>query len=67
MIVTQLKNRRRELNLSQQQLAELADLSINTVYKMEIGDTSPTLDTLEKIANTLGMEIQLTARKHNMY
>jgi len=63
MVINALKTRRRELNLSQLQVAELADLSINTINKMENEESSPTLDTLEKVASVLGLEITTTKKQ----
>ena len=57
-----LKNRRKSLRVTQPELAELAGVSVNTLYKIERGLTNPTLETLEKIAGILGMEICLKVK-----
>ncbi|MBT5492033.1 helix-turn-helix transcriptional regulator [bacterium] len=44
-----IKNRRKELNITQPDLAELAGISVNTLYKIERGQNNPTLDVLTKI------------------
>ena len=59
MLGKQIKLRRKTLRVSQHQLADLAGISINTLYKIERGQANPTLSTLEKIADTLGMEVCL--------
>ncbi len=41
---------RQKRKLSQEELAEYANLSRNTIGKLERGETSPTIDTLERIA-----------------
>jgi transcriptional regulator with XRE-family HTH domain len=61
-----LKARRKSLRVTQLQLAELADMSINTLYKMERGQANPTLDTLDKVANILGLELTLVPQKNQM-
>jgi transcriptional regulator with XRE-family HTH domain len=52
-----IKNRRKLLNINQQTLADIADISINTLYKIERGEANPTISVLTKIADVLGMEI----------
>ncbi|MGH1435922.1 MAG: helix-turn-helix domain-containing protein [Lewinella sp.] len=62
----QIKERRKLLGLTQPDLAELADVSVNTLYKLERGQNNPTLDILDRILKVLGLEIHLqirTARK----
>lgn len=58
-----IKERRKALRVTQPQLAELADISVNTLYKIERGQANPTLDTLDKIANILGLEICLQVKQ----
>ena len=50
------------MRVTQFQLADLAGISINTLYKIERGQANPTLSTLEKIADTLGMELCLKVK-----
>jgi len=57
-----IKSRRKALRVTQPELAELAGVSVNTLYKIERGQANPTLDTLEKIANILGMEMCLQVK-----
>lgn len=60
-----IKNRRKELNITQPHLAELAQISTNTLYKLERGQGNPSLDVLNKLAEVLGMELKLDVkRKH---
>ncbi len=58
-----LKQRRKELGINQSDLAEIAGISINTLYKIERGQTNPTLEVLEKILDVLGLELKLELRK----
>lgn len=57
-----LKDRRRELGVTQRQVAEYADLALNTVYQVERGQANPTLETLLTLADTLGLELDLRAK-----
>lgn len=56
ILVKNVRERRRVLGLSQEQLAERADLSINYVSKIEIGVKTPSLNTILRLAKALEME-----------
>jgi len=68
MLVTKIgqaiKNRRKELNITQPHLAELAQISVNTLYKLERGQGNPSLDILIKLSDVLGMELKLDVKKN---
>jgi len=57
-----IKNRRKELKITQPHLAELAQISVNTLYKLEKGDGNPSMDVLNKLAEVLGMEISFEVK-----
>ena len=53
-----LKKLREKKGLSQDRLAKLADVTNNTIIKIEQGEnTNPTLATLKKIAKALGVSL----------
>lgn len=53
-----IKRLRNEKNISQDKLSKLADISLNTVVKLELDQSpNPTLDTLKKIAKSLDISI----------
>lgn len=53
-----MKRLRAEQGISQDRLSKLADLSLNTVVTVETGaNGNPTIDTLTKIANALGVGV----------
>ena len=54
-----IKESRGRLGISQVDLAEIAEVSLATVKDLERGKGNPSLSTLEKIADTLGMEIKM--------
>jgi len=60
-----LKKRRNQLGITQLNLADLAGISANTLYKIERGQANPTLQILFKLADVLGMEFNLTVKKIN--
>lgn len=53
-IAQNIRQKRKELNLSQDKLSKLAGVAYNTVVKIESGENSnPTIETLRKIAGAL--------------
>jgi transcriptional regulator with XRE-family HTH domain len=52
-----IRSVRRNARLSQQELAKLSNISINTLSLLERGMTSPTIATLQKLADTLNVEL----------
>lgn len=57
IIVDNMRERRRILGISQEQLAERANLSVNYISKIEIGLKIPSLSTTIRIAKALEMEV----------
>ena len=55
-ICLKIKLERIKKNLSQEELALNAGLNRNTIGKIERMETSPSIDTIEKIANVFGMK-----------
>lgn len=50
-----IRERRREVKLSQEGLADLAGFHRTFMGAVERGETNPTLDTLERVSKALGM------------
>jgi transcriptional regulator with XRE-family HTH domain len=61
----QIKERRDSLRVTQLDLAELAGISPNTLYKIERGQANPSLKILLKITNVLGLQINLKVKEIN--
>jgi len=61
-IAANIKKRRRRLGISQQDLAEFAEIGIATVKDIERGKGNPSLQTLQKILAVLGLEMVLQVR-----
>jgi len=61
-IRAQIKARRITLGLKQEDLAEMAQISLATIKDIDRGVGNPSLKTLEKIANVLGLVIVLQVR-----
>ncbi len=58
-----LKSRRKTLSLSQQDLAEMAGIGLSTLKDIERGKGNPSLATVSKILEVLGMEIVFRVRQ----
>ena len=57
-IAENLKKLRAKKGLSLEKIARLADLSLNTIVKIENGvNTNPTIETLQKIAKALEAQV----------
>lgn len=52
-----LRRIRRQHDLTQEQLAESLDVSVEFVSNMERGLNAPSFETLEKIARVLGLSV----------
>ena len=62
-IAKDIKERRSQLGISQQDLAEISEVSLATIKDIERGKGNPSLTTLEKIADVLGMKIVLQIKQ----
>lgn len=62
----QVKKRRKAMNLSQEDLAEKIDKSVDTVSNIERGKGAPSFDTALDVANALGLEMFELFHVHDM-
>ena len=60
-LVEQIKKRRKQLGISQTQLAQLCNLSVNGISKFEsnAGEREVKLSTLFKLSEVLGFKLSL--------
>ena len=59
-----IKKFRKEKELSQDKLSKLADLSLNTVVKIELDESpNPTIETIQKIAKALAVSVDDLLKK----
>jgi transcriptional regulator with XRE-family HTH domain len=58
-----IKERRLQLGTTQQQIADLAGISVNTLYQLERGQSNPTVEVLVKVGEVLGMELKFEVRR----
>ena len=64
-LIKKLKERREMLKVTQETLAELSNVGLRTLKQIESGKGNPTLLTLQKLADVLGLEINLQVKKMN--
>jgi transcriptional regulator with XRE-family HTH domain len=66
-LIKRIKERRDVLNVTQETVAELSGVGLRTLKQFESGKGNPTLLTLTKVADVLGMEVCLELKKgaHN--
>jgi y4mF family transcriptional regulator len=64
LFITQIKERRAMLKITQAQLAELSGVGLRTLKQLEAGKANPTFDTLAEIADVLGMELVFQVKKN---
>ncbi len=61
-LIKTIKARREVLQVTQETVAELSGVGLRTLKQFESGKGNPTLLTLQKIADVLGMEVSLTIK-----
>ena len=64
-LIQALKKRRDILGVTQEHLAELSGVGLRTLKALDGGKSNPTFETLNKLAEVLGMELKLEVKKPN--
>ncbi|MCO5231545.1 MAG: helix-turn-helix domain-containing protein [Chitinophagales bacterium] len=62
-LIEQIKDRRKVLDVTQETLAEISGVGLRTLKQFESGKGNPTLATLQKLCDALGLKIQLQIKK----
>ena len=62
-IIQTIKERREMMQVTQETLAELSGVGLRTLKQLESGKGNPTLQTLQKLVDVLGMEVCLQVKK----
>ena len=62
-LILELKKRRETLNVTQEQLAEISGVGLRTLKQFESGNGNPTLQTLYKLADALGLKLKLEVKQ----
>jgi transcriptional regulator with XRE-family HTH domain len=63
-IIKTIKKRREILKVSQESLAELSGVGLRTIKQFEGGKGNPSVNTLHKLAEVLGLEINLEMKQN---
>lgn len=58
-----IKSRRESLAVTQEDLAELSGVGLRTLKQFERGKGNPTLGTLQKLSDALGLEVIISVKK----
>ncbi|NEW81000.1 MAG: helix-turn-helix transcriptional regulator [Mariniphaga sp.] len=64
-LIKSIKERREMLQVTQETLAELSGVGLRTLKQFESGKGNPTLQTLQKLADVLGMEVCMQVKNLN--
>ncbi|ADV48163.1 helix-turn-helix domain protein [Cellulophaga algicola DSM 14237] len=62
-LIEAIKTRRDNLDVTQEMLADLSGVGLRTLKQFESGKGNPTLETLQKLGNALGMELTFTVKE----
>lgn len=62
-LINTIKERRENLQVNQENLAKLSGVGLRTLKQFESGKGNPTLLTIKKLADVLGLEICLRVKK----
>jgi transcriptional regulator with XRE-family HTH domain len=62
-LIKTIKERRKIMQVTQETLAELSGIGLRTLKQFESGKGNPTLLTMHKLANALGMEVCLKIKE----
>lgn len=54
-----MKDQRKKLGITQQDLAELAEIGITTIKQIEAGKGNPSLSTVEKMKDFFGLLLKI--------
>jgi len=58
-IATFIKKRRKQLEITQQELAQMSNVSTRKLSDIETANGATTIDTLNKVCDILGLEVVL--------
>ncbi len=62
-ICNKIKERRSLLGITQQDLSDISGVGLRTIKEIETGNGNPSINTLIKILNVLGMELDVQIKR----
>lgn len=66
-LISTIKERREGLQVTQESLAKLSGVGLRTLKQFESGKGNPTLQTIQKLADTLGLEVCLKVKTEKQH
>lgn len=60
-----IRERRKLLKITQRELAEITEIGINTLTKIERGEGNPSFKILNKVLDTLGLKLEIVIKSNN--
>lgn len=64
-VIQVIKERREMLKVTQETLATLSGVGLRTLRQFESGKGNPTLSTLQKLTDALGLDLVLVVKNKN--
>lgn len=61
-LVKTIKQRREMMKVTQETLADLSGIGLRTIKQFESGKGNPTMETVAKLADVLGLELRLALK-----
>ncbi|MBA4388089.1 MAG: transcriptional regulator [Verrucomicrobia bacterium] len=58
-----IKKRRTSLNIDQRTLSEISGIAVHTLSNIEAGNGNPTVATLDRVLNALGLELCIRVKE----
>lgn len=58
-----VRRRRISLHIDQRALSEIAGIAVHTLSNIEAGKANPTVVTLDRLLNALGMELRIQIKE----
>lgn len=59
-----IRTRRKFLKITQEELADIAGVGVNTLIKLERGEGNATLSVIVRVLDVLGLELSTTIKKN---
>ena len=61
-LIHAIKERRDMLNVTQEEVANLSGVGLRTLKQFESGNGNPTMETLQKLGDALGLELSFSVK-----
>jgi transcriptional regulator with XRE-family HTH domain len=62
-----IRQRRKQLGATQEEVADVSDVSLSFYKMLEKGYANPSVTTLERILDSLGLELQIYEKRTNTF